>query len=158
MKTLIVYYSRTGVTRTVAEALGERLAADVEEIRDAKKRTGALGSLGAGKDAMMRRLTEISEATHDPAGYDLVVIGTPVWAFTMAPAVRTYLAKHGHAVAKAASFCTMGGSGDKRTFQHVSELLGKKPTATLALLEKEVRSGAFAEKLDGFVAALGEVG
>jgi len=154
MRTLIVYYSRTGVTKAVAEALGRGLIADVEEIVDRKRRAGVLGYLAAGKDAVLGRLTEISEAHHDPAGYDLVVIGTPVWAFTMAPAVRTYLTKHGWAIERAAFFCTMGGSGDKRTFQQMGEVLGKQPAATLALVEREVRGGAFEGKVKDFAAAL----
>ncbi len=55
---------------------------------------------------------------------------------------------------KAAFFCTMGGSGDQKTFRHMAELLGKEPAGTLALLEKDVRSGAFATAVKEFAAGL----
>ncbi|MGA2265266.1 MAG: flavodoxin [Phycisphaerae bacterium] len=154
MKTLIVYYSRTGVTRTVAGVLAEQLGADVEELHDRKDRGGAMGYILAGKDATLKRLADIDPPQKDPGAYDLVVLGTPVWAFTMAPAIRTYLTRHGAAIKKAGAFCTMGGSGDKRTFRHVAELLGKPPAATLTLLEKDVRQGAFVAAAKEFVARL----
>jgi flavodoxin len=158
MKTLVVYYSRTGVTRTVAQALAGRLGADLEELRDRKSRGGPLGWIGACMDAGRKRPTEIDPPAKDPAAYELVLIGTPVWAFTMAPAVRTYLSQHGRAIAKAALFCTMGGSGDQKTFAHMAELLGRPPVATLALLERDVRSGDFTPRVQELAAQLGAGG
>ena len=151
MKVLVTYYSRTGVTRLAAQELARRLGADVEEIIDTKPRGGVIGWLVAGKDASLKRLTRIKPVSKDPAAYELVVIGTPVWAFTMAPAVRTYITDHRQAFEKVAFFCTMGGSGDARTFRHMSELAGTTPLATLALMEKDVRSGRHAAKLEAFV-------
>jgi flavodoxin len=43
MKTLVVYYSRTGTTRKVAEAIAGILRCDIEEVVDTKKRSGILG-------------------------------------------------------------------------------------------------------------------
>ena len=85
MKALVVYYSRSGVTRKVAQALAAALGAEIEEIVDTKDRSGAGGWLKAGADASLKRLTAIQPMTKDPAGYDLVVIGTPVWGWTMTP-------------------------------------------------------------------------
>jgi flavodoxin len=154
MKTLVVYYSRTGVTRTVAQALAGRLRADVEELRDHKNRSGARGWLAACMDAACKRLTEIDPPTRDAAVYDLVLIGTPVWAFTMAPAVRTYLSRCGPTIRKAAFFCTMGGSGDRKTFAHMTRVLGREPVSTMALLEKDVRSGAFVGPVESLIGRL----
>jgi flavodoxin len=153
-RTLVVYYSRTGVTRGVAHVLAGELGADLEELHDRKDRSGPLGYLVACKDAVLRRPTDIEPPQKDPAAYDRVVVGTPVWAFTMAPAVRTYLGQHGPALKRAAFFCTMGGSGDQRTFRHMAELVGRPPAGTLALLEKDVRRGAFAAAVKEFAARL----
>jgi flavodoxin len=43
MKSLVVYYSRSGNTRFVAEQISEEIGADIEEIIDIKKRKGLLG-------------------------------------------------------------------------------------------------------------------
>src|SRR3989338_8550287 len=93
MKALIVYYSRTGTTKKVAEELADRLKADKEEIIDKKNRKGPIGYMIAGKDAMRKKLTKINELKKNPENYDLLVIGTPIWAFTMVPAIRTFLIK-----------------------------------------------------------------
>jgi flavodoxin len=45
MKALVVFYSRTGATKQVAEALAESLNCDSEELIDTKKRGGPLGFL-----------------------------------------------------------------------------------------------------------------
>jgi flavodoxin len=150
--TLVVYYSRTGVTGSVAHVLAGELGADLEEIRDRKDRRGLLGYLAAGKDAVLKRLTDIDPPQKDPTAYDRVVVGTPVWAFTMAPAIRTYLTQRGPELKHVAFFCTMGGGGDQKTFRHMADLVGHPPAATLALLEKDVRRGAFAGAVKEFAA------
>ena len=44
-KVLVVYYSRTGTTRSLASALAKMLAADLEEICDCSNREGPGGYL-----------------------------------------------------------------------------------------------------------------
>ncbi|MEM3692877.1 MAG: hypothetical protein QXI39_02505 [Candidatus Bathyarchaeia archaeon] len=48
MKTLVVYYSRTGNTRKVAESIAQILGSDIEEVLDERKRTGVWVGLGQG--------------------------------------------------------------------------------------------------------------
>ena len=157
MRILLVYYTRTGVTRraglAIAEALG-RDVCDVEEIADRANRTGALGYLRAGKDAALKRLTEIDPPTRVPAEYDLLIVGTPVWAFNCAPAIRTYLTEQAGHLPAVAFFCTMGGSGAAKTFANLAELAGREPLATLALLERDVTSGNINDSVASFVATL----
>ena len=59
MKVLVVYYSRTGNTRFVAEAVAQSLKADIEEIRDRKNRMGIFGFLRCGYEAIFKKLTDI---------------------------------------------------------------------------------------------------
>jgi flavodoxin len=140
MKTLVVYYSRTGVTREVALLLAGELSADVEEIFVGRDYSGVLGYIIAGREAGLKKTPPIGPSKLDPADYDLVVIGTPVWAFTMASPVRTYLKEHAAAIKQVAFFATLGGNGDKRTFKHLCALCGKAPLATLTLLDKDVKA------------------
>lgn len=151
MKTLVAYYSRTGNCRKIAQALAEGLGADIEEIIDTKDRSGAIGWMLAGKDATFKSTTEIGPVGKDPAGYDLVVIGTPVWAFTMTPAIRTYLTKYGKAIKKAAFFCTQGGKGDATTYQHMQDLSAQTPIATMTFLDKDIKSDQWKTAVEEFV-------
>jgi hypothetical protein len=93
MDMLVVYYSRTGTNRQVAEYLGDKLQVPIDEIVDKKKRTGALGFMKAGYDAKQQKTTDI-EIHHDPAEFEYLVLGTPKWAWAIPPAIRAYLTRY----------------------------------------------------------------
>lgn len=109
MKSLVVYYTRTGNARFVAETIAAEIGADVEEVIDLKKRTGALAYLSGGSDARRGKETELSPTKKVPAEYDLIVVGTPIWAGRPAPAITTYLKKNDLSGKKVAVFFTQGG-------------------------------------------------
>jgi flavodoxin len=150
MNVLIACYSRSGNTRKVAAALAEALRSrgaevTVEEIVDLKRRTGFMGSLGAGKDAMFKSPTRIAPTKADLADFDLVIVGTPVWAWTAAPAAIAYCQKAAGRVKKTAFFCTMGASGARGTFAAMNQAMREEPLATLALTERQLRDQAVLE-------------
>jgi len=60
MKSLVVFYSRTGATKLVGESLDEMLDCDSEELFDTKKRSGPLGYVTAGRDALAKKLSAFS--------------------------------------------------------------------------------------------------
>ena len=151
MKYLVVFYSRNGTTKKIAHTISENLKCDMEEIVDTKKRAGTLGYISAGKDATFKRLTKIKETQKNPKDYDAVIIGTPVWAFTMSPAIRTYLTKNKKDLKKVAFFCTMGGSGSTRTFSSMEKLCNNKPITTLELTTKEVIDNNFIGNVKKFI-------
>lgn len=150
-KILVIFYSRTGATKKVAKTIADLLQCDIEEIFDIKDRGGAMGYLMAGRDATLKNLTTIKETVEDPSLYDLTIIGTPVWAFTMATPIRTYIVGNKEKLKKVAFFCTEGGSGGRRAFREMETLCGQKPIAMLELLTKEVARNECAGKLKNFV-------
>ena len=79
MKILVIYYSRTGHTRKVAKAIAAACVADIVPIRDMHSQAGALGYLRSGFEAMFKRPGRIQPIDKDPARYDLVILGTPIW-------------------------------------------------------------------------------
>jgi flavodoxin len=109
LKTLIVYYSRTGNARFVAETMATEMGADVEEIIDQRKRSGILGFLRGGSDARNGKETEIAPTKKAPADYDLIIVGSPIWASRPTPAITTYLKKNNLTGKKVAVFFTQGG-------------------------------------------------
>jgi flavodoxin len=151
MKAIVVYYSRTGTTRKVAERLSTLLGGDIEEIHDVAKRSGMIGWLKAGRDAGSGKLTTLETVKNDPAVYDIVVIGTPVWNHTLSTPVRTYISQHKEGFRKVAFFCTEDGTKDS-PFDEMESLCGKVPVATLGLQRRvEVESGHYVEKTEEFV-------
>lgn len=136
MKTLVVFYSRTGNTRKVAEKISRILKADLDEVTDLKDRKRFIvGWFISGMDASKNKLTEI-KYNKSPAKYDLVIIGTPIWAWTVTPAIRSYLKQN--KIKKTAFFCTCGGK-ESKAFKEM-EKLSRKPIATLAVKDRELDS------------------
>jgi flavodoxin len=154
MKALVVFYSRTGATREVAEALAESLNCDSEELIDTKKRSGPLGYVSAGKDAKAKKLTKLTDIKRDPALYDLVILGTPIWAGTLSSAIRTYIANNKSKFKRVAFFCTHGGSESQQLFAEMEALCERRPVSILALQEKEVKTGTYQGKIRPFVDGL----
>ena len=153
MKVLVVFYSRTNMTRRLGMVLADALAADIEDVQDKVSRSGVLGYIMAGRDATLRRLTEI-DVEKDPARYDLVIIGTPVWGFNMCPAIRTYLTKFKNRMKGVAFFCTSHGTGSSRALKEMEALSGRKAEAVLDVLQGEMERDAFSGKVDEFLRKL----
>ncbi len=109
LKSLVVYYSRTGNARFVAETIAAEVGADVEEVIDLKKRSGIFGYLSGGSDARRGRETEIAPTKKSPEGYDLIIVGSPIWAGRATPAITTYLRKNDLSGKKVAIFFVQGG-------------------------------------------------
>ncbi len=145
MKILIVSYSRTGTTKKLGKKIAEKLGAEVDTIEDKTNRDGICGWLGGGKDALFKKPTEIS-FKNNPAEYNLVIIGTPVWVGTMTPAVRKYILEN--EFSNVAFFATFAGDISK-TFRGMEKLC-KKPVAVLGVKDKELESELVAERIEEF--------
>ena len=123
MKSLVVYYSRSGNTRFVAEKISQKIGGDIEEIIDKKRRKGPLGFFIGGFDATRGRKTDIAEMKKSPRDYDLIVVGTPMWNKRITPAVRTYLEDNKFSEKRVALFCTNNGSQSERVFKTLKEIM-----------------------------------
>jgi len=125
MKTLVVFYSRTGNAKFAAETIASELVADIEEIVDLKKRQGALAFMSDGRDAMRGAETEIAPTKRTPTDYDLIVIAQPIWAGNPTPAIRTYLNKNNLSGKKVA--LVFSDSGSSQAVEKTKALI---PTST----------------------------
>ena len=156
MKILVVFYSRSGRTRKIAEVISKILKCDKEEIFDIKSREGIVGFLSAGTDANLRRLTAIKEIKNNPSLYDLVIIGTPVWSSNISTPIRTYLFLYKEEFKKVAFFCTRLGSDAEKVFTDMKNLSQNTPVALLALTSREVARDQYMQKVKEFLKNLKE--
>jgi flavodoxin len=147
MKTLVVYYTRTGNSKFAAETVAAELGADVEEVVDLKNRKGRFAFLPAGRDAMQGKLTEIAETKRNPLDYDLIVIVQPVWAGSPTPAIRTYLKKNDLSGKKVAIFFT--DASDKAVEKTKAIMPNSTFVGELALPAKEFENREEAQKKIG---------
>ena len=154
LKTLVVFYSRSGTTRRIAVALSEALKCDLEEITEPTPRTGLLGYMRSLLEATLKHPSTITPRQRDVSSYDLVVVGTPVWAWSLSSPVRAYLMSTASRLPEVAFFCTLGGSGSESAFAQMTAIVGKKPRAVCAITEREVLSGSHFGRLSSFVKAI----
>ena len=156
MKILVAFYSRSGKTKKVAEAISEILKCDKEEIFDIKSREGVVGFLSAGTDANLRRLTAIKEMKNNPSLYDLVIIGTPIWSANISTPIRTYLSLYKEDFKNVAFFCTRLGSDAEKVFADMKNLSQKTPITLLKLTSREVVRDQYMQKVKEFIKNLKE--
>lgn len=154
MKSLVVYYSRTGTTKKVGESISKILKCDLEEVIDAKiSRAGVKGWMISGKEAFLKKCPGIKEVKKDLSLYDLVIIGTPVWALTMSSPIRTYISQNKNKFKKVAFFCTHEGMPGN-TLKDMEKLCGKKLITSTDFIKKEVINEKYNQKLKKFISEI----
>ncbi|HPI67406.1 MAG TPA: flavodoxin [bacterium] len=152
MKILIAYYSKTGKTERVAKDLAEGLNADIEKIIDQKNRQGIWGYISGGRDALKKRLTEIGPITKNPADYDLIILGMPVWGWNLTPALRTYLLENKDKIKDYAFFVTSGNTEADKMIKYFQEIMSKEAKALVGFNEKELTNQKiYQEKINDFI-------
>ena len=148
MKSLVVYYSRTNVTKKLAECIAGEINADIEEIVSKVNYQGKIGYARGGKDAIREKIIDIEDLKYDPADYDLIYLGSPVWAGKAATPLISYLKQNEGKFNDVKFFMTAGGRGFETGFEQM-EKFSKKPLKTLGLTTKEVKKDDF--NLDSFL-------
>lgn len=159
MKTAIVYYSMSGNTKLVAEQMAADLNADLIPLVPIKTYpdSGFKKFFWGGKSAVMGEKPALEPYVFDAIAYDLVVFGSPVWAGTFSPPLRTFLHQHRDELQGkrlGAFFCCSGGPG-KVLDKFDAYLDGIQPEQELILIDpKDKPSVENEEKIKGFIDAL----
>lgn len=129
-KAIIVYYSYSGNTEKVAAILKEELSknynCDILKIETINESASFLKQC---YNAFNKKKAAIKEGLlTDLTDYELVVFGTPVWAFRMAPGLRTYLDKCTDLEGKkAVCFATYGsGAGKNKCIREICKIAKNK--------------------------------
>jgi flavodoxin len=149
-KALIVYYSNTGHTKTIAEELAKAGGWPVAEIREAKPRKGRWGEIRCVIETLIGIKPHIEFTSPSFDSFDLVIIGTPVWAGHVASPVQSFLAKHRSNLNRVAFFCTCAGPNSSAVFDQLHTISGKVPVNTLAITNEEMKSSIYRDKLTAF--------
>ena len=93
MKVALVYYSLDGNTAFAAEKIGLRLGADILRLKPVKEYpTEKIAKyFWAGKSASFQESPKLMPYAFDINMYDVIILGTPIWAGTFAPPLRTFI-------------------------------------------------------------------
>ena len=127
-KILIVYYSLTGSTRFIAESLKDSMDADLLELKPVKELNPDKGTkfMWGGAQSTMKKKPKLEPFEIDPLGYDLVIIGTPVWAWNFTPPVRSFLSMFDLTDKKVALWTCSAGTGNRAMNQFMKALKNSK--------------------------------
>ena len=150
-RVLVVYFSRTGHTRRVAEEIARQLGADTEAIEEPRSRAGLFGYIRSAREAVKQQGAAITAPRKDPRDYELVILGTPVWAGNLSSPVRAYLAAQRAKLPQVAFFCTQNGSGAAKVLRQMADLCERAPLAELTVRAAELRRRQHTAKLNGFL-------
>ncbi len=162
MKTAIIYYSMSGNTKFIAGKIAEKLGADMIRIEPVKAYPdrGAKKFIWGGKSAVMREKPKLLPYEFNAGQYDTIIIGTPVWASSFAPPIRTFIQENKHIQKKkiAAFVCFSGGGADK-AMDKMKRYIGVDTfEAELALIDpKEKIKPETDAKIEGFCSVLEHV-
>jgi menaquinone-dependent protoporphyrinogen IX oxidase len=161
--TLVVYHTSSGNTGKVAEAIAEALGADLEQIKLREqfdvniKGKGLRNFRNMGRvvlDGKLGRDVGIEDAVHDPRDYELVVVGTPVYANTLPAPVRAYLSTYRERFKAVAFFCTGEDPANAHVFDLMAGAAGQDPKAKQPFHAPAVRQDQFAPQVAAFAASL----
>ena len=93
MKKLVVYYSYTGNTKMIAESIQKKLNCDILKIQPVKPYSSDYQKVvdEEQNNSSTNKTPEIKKIDLKLDDYDEIIIGTPVWWYTIAPVIRTFL-------------------------------------------------------------------
>ena len=115
-KILVAYFSASGVTKKVAEKMAKAVGADLFEITPEQLYTRAdLNWM----DKQSRSTVEMKDrdcrpamaAKPDVSGYDVILVGFPVWWYSEPSIIDTFMESADFTGKTVVPFCTSGGSG-----------------------------------------------
>ncbi|GAB7014896.1 flavodoxin family protein [Methanogenium cariaci] len=158
MEIKIIFYSYTGITRGVAQKIQRACGGDLVEVKTVKPYS-ALTAYSMGCYRAMRGESDpIEPSVIDVSTSDLIVIGTPVWAFRAPPAINAAVeALSGCEGKSVILFATCGGQA-KNTLSFLTEALaakGVRVRGEFVFDKNEVENPA---KIDVLIAAVKSVG
>jgi len=124
MKKAVIFYSYEGNTKFMAESIAKEIEADLIELKpkNEKKSKGFMKYFWGGRAVMRNIKPELLPLNKDIQEYDVLFIGTPVWAFSYAPALNSFLSENQFIGKKIGLFCCHGG-GKGNVFKNMKEAL-----------------------------------
>ncbi len=123
-KIVIIYYSWSGNTETVARLIQEKTGGQLFEVHPVQAYPSDYRSCvdQAKKEIQAGFMPELKAIPDNLDSYDVIFIGSPIWWYTMAPPVFTFL-NHADLTGKTiVPFCTHGGGGKSHYTDDVTKL------------------------------------
>ena len=151
-KMLVLYYSETGTTKTVAEELQKQLNADIESIEAVEPYSGNF------QETIQRGQREIQSGEWPAikpiqkkiADYDIIFLGYPIWFGTYANPIVTLIKENDFAGKTIVPFCSFGSGGLNTSTDALKKAL-PKATIKEGYGVRTARVAAAPKELDRFL-------
>ena len=123
-KRLVVFYSLEGNTKAIANTIAEAIGATLLELKPVKdvSSSGFSKYVWGGKQVILKEKPQLQAFNLDPNNFDTIILGTPVWAGSYAPALNTFFHQYPLNNKKIGIFSCFGGSSGK-THENIKRLL-----------------------------------
>jgi flavodoxin len=158
MKTLIVYYSLEGNTQYAAERIAAAIGAETLRLAPEKAYpdSGFKKFFWGGKSAVMAEKPKLQPYEFDPAAWERIIIGFPVWAGNVTPPIRTFIKENDLRGKRIAAFACQSGAGAEKAFAKLKAALGVSALeAEMVLIDPKTKpSEANEQKIAAFCAGL----
>lgn len=110
-KVLVIYYSFSGHTKDIAMQIAQKTNADTYEIETIETYSSPSVYLKSKNELSSKNYPEIKKDNlPNISNYDTIFIGGPVWWYTMAPALYSYLQATDFNNARVVPFSTQGSN------------------------------------------------
>jgi flavodoxin len=121
---LIVYFSRSGNTRGIADLIHREAGGTIHEIRPEVPYPSSYDAVveQAGREIRAGYKPALQSTFDHIESYDTVFVGSPNWWGTIAPPVATFLSEHDLSGRTIVPFCTHGGGGLGRVEKDIAKL------------------------------------
>ena len=93
-KTLIIYYSRTGITKQISETLNKNIDADILELKDPIDRSGTWGYMKSAYGAFRHQHAPIEPVQPDISSYSHIIVASPIWSWNLCTPIHTLFEKN----------------------------------------------------------------
>lgn len=146
-KSLVAYFSASGLTGKVAEVLAKAAGADLHEIKPAVPYTSAdlnwmdKKSRSSVEMADPSSRPEIANKVENMDQYDTVFVGFPIWWYVAPTIINTFLDQYDFSGKKIVLFATSGGSG----FGKTASALKNSVSASAQIVEGRLLNGRVQE-------------
>ena len=96
MKRLVIYYSYTGNTKKLALMIKDKLNCDILELEPEVPFSNDYDEVVSEyqNNSINNKVVEIKDINLNISEYDEIIIGTPVWWYTMCPVITTFLKQY----------------------------------------------------------------
>jgi flavodoxin len=142
-KILVAYYSYSGNTKEIANKIHNIVGGDIFEIQTLLPYSNDYNTIieQGKKEVSAKYKPKLKNRIDNIEKYDTIFLGTPIWWYTIAPPVLTFLSEYDLSGKTIIPFCTHGGGGQSRSFADIKKYAPNSNVLEgIAFFDKDIKT------------------